>query len=562
MIVGIDLGTTNSLIGTFRDGKPVLFPNALGDFLTPSVVNIAGDGGTLVGAGARDKLIVSPEATVGDFKRWMGSSRETALGGRALRAEQLSALVLKSLIADAEAATGARVLEAVISVPAYFSDAQRQATKLAGELAGIKVERLINEPTAAALAYGLGEKKRDGGRFLVFDLGGGTLDVSIIEMFEGVVEVRASAGDNYLGGNDFLDLLVAAAIKDLGLSDLGAADAAQLRRRVEAAKRLLSRQQRAGFEASIGGRDVSWSIDEARFAELATPLIDRMRAPLERALRDTNLSSSEIEEVVLVGGASRMPLVARMVTRLTGKLPLRHVDPDQAIALGAVIASGLKARDIALEEVILTDVCPYTLGTDVVRRDSQGQVHTGYLLPIIQRNSSVPISREEEIWPIAEDQTAIHFGIFQGENPIADKNVKLGELRVAIPPGKKREDRGVLLRYTYDVNGILQVTATVKATGEKHEMVLEQRPGALSAEAIRERLAAIAHLKIHPRDVQENLALLARAERLFEELLVHRAQLQDMIIEFKSVLDRQDVRHIDRVRRELTTTLDHLEGSG
>jgi molecular chaperone HscC len=264
---------------------------------------------------------------------------------------------------------------------------------------------------------------------------------------------------------------------------------------------------------------------------------------------------------VLVGGASRMPLVARMVTRLTGKLPLRHVDPDQAIALGAVIASGLKARDIALEEVILTDVCPYTLGTDVVRRDSQGQAHTGYLLPIIQRNSSVPISREEEIWPIEDAQTAIHFGIFQGENPIADKNVRLGELRVAIPPGKKREDRGVLLRYTYDVNGILQVTATVKATSEKHEMVLEQRPGALSAGEIRGRLAAIAHLKIHPRDVQENLALLARAERLFEELLVHRAQLQDMIIEFKGVLERQDVRQIDRIRQELSKALDRLEGS-
>lgn len=560
MIVGIDLGTTNSLIGAYLDDAPRLFPNASGEALTPSAVSIEPDGGVIVGQGARDRLVTHPDCSVAAFKRWMGSPRETVLGGKNLRPEQLSALVLKSLIADAEAATGEKVTEAVISVPAYFSDAQRTATRVAGELAGVKVERLINEPTAAALAYGL-QERAEGGTFLIFDLGGGTLDVSLIEVFDGIVEVHASAGDNFLGGEDFLEILVRTAAADLSI-DLAAidlADQAQMRRRLERLKTQLTLQGPASVELCIGGREVAWSIDEDRFATLCEPLIQRLRGPLERTLRDANMSPEKLDEAVLVGGASRMPLVARTVSRLLGRLPLRHIDPDRTIALGAAVASGMKARNAKLDEVILTDVCPYTLGTDVTKWDSAGRRHDGYLLPIITRNSVVPVSREEELWPVAEDQTEMHYNIYQGENPIAEKNVKLGELCVALPPDAKGAERGTLVRFTYDVNGILQVEVTVRKTGEKHELILERNPGVLSKEEIRQRLAALAELKVHPRDKQENLALIARAERLYEEQLTNRDQLQALIIDFRSMLETQDDRKIADMRRGLAGVLDQIE---
>ena len=485
MIVGIDLGTTNSLIGSFGENGPVLYPNPLGGLLTPSVVSVDATGGVMIGDGARDRLTTHPDRSVAAFKRWMGSPRETTLGGRGFRPEELSSLVLRSLIADAEAATGQTVAEAVISVPAYFSDAQRKATKIAGEMAGIRVDRLINEPTAAALSHGL-DNRPDGGRFLVFDLGGGTLDVSILDMFDGVVEVRASAGDNYLGGEDFLDCLVSAALDDLELeaAKLPLGDLARLRRKVEEAKKSLSSVAKAEISLTLANRDVTWAVDEVRFAQLVEPLVQRMRTPLERALRDANLRPGELDEVVLVGGATRMPLVARNVTKMLGRLPLRHVNPDQAIALGAVVASGMKARNAKLEEVILTDVCPYTLGTDLIRRDEKGTAHLGYFAPIIQRNSTVPVSRELEVWPSQDDQYQLNVGVFQGENPVAAKNVKLGELLLDLPREGRREERGVIVRYTYDINGLLIVNVKVRQTGEEHELVLQQNPGSLTTAEI------------------------------------------------------------------------------
>lgn len=560
MIVGIDLGTTNSLIAAYGPNGPTLFVGPGGSELTPSAVSIDKEGGVIVGAGARDRLVTHAERSVAAFKRWMGSPRETDLGGRRLRAEELSALVLRSLIADAEAVSGQKVDEAVISVPAYFSDSQRSATRAAGELAGIKVERLINEPTAAALAYGLQERP-GGGRFLVFDLGGGTLDVSIIEIFEGVVEVHASAGDNYLGGEDFLKVLVETAAGDLGFDPaaLVAAERAQVLRRLEALKIAMSNHSEASTDLTIDGTARHWSIEEARFARLAEPLVARLRQPLERALRDANMAPDALDEVVLVGGATRMPLVARAVTRLTGRLPLRHVDPDRAIALGAAIAAGMKARDAKLDEVILTDVCPYTLGTDIAKRDSAGVAHHGFLLPIINRNSTVPVSREEGIWPLTDEQTRLTFNIYQGEHPVAENNVKLGQLTVDLPRGGTREERGTRVRFTYDVNGILQVEVTIERTGKRHELILEQRPGVLTKAEIAVRLAALARLKVHPRGKQENLALIARAERLYEEQLDDRGQLQAILVEFRAVLESQDERQIARARQQIGAALDGIE---
>jgi molecular chaperone HscC len=562
MIVGIDLGTTHSLVGAYSESGSRLFPNALGDVLTPSVVSV--DGSTvLVGQAARERLISHPHHTVASFKRWMGTARETRLGDRSFRPEELSALVLRSLLADAEAALGEKIEEAVISVPAYFSDAQRKATRTAGELAGVRVERLINEPTAAALAYGL--QNRDGeGRFLVFDLGGGTFDVSILECFDSVFEVHASAGDNFLGGEDFLDVLVEAFCQDNHLRQpaIPAQEYGQLRRRLELLKRELGGTAVAPLQMAIGGRDYVWSIDEERFARLAEPLVQRMRTPIERAMRDAKLQPSQLDEIVLVGGASRMPLVARLVSRMFGRLPLRHVNPDQAIALGASVAAGLKSRDAKLEEIILTDVCPYTLGTQIARRDPNGQIHTGFFHPIILRNSTVPVSREDQFFPMHDNQQKLTIDIFQGENPLVANNIKLGEITVDLDKRRQTDENGVTVRFTYDINGLLQVEVTEHASKRRHELLLEQNPGLMTPEEIRARLAALAELKVHPREQQENIAVLARAERLYEEFLHERERLQEWIMHFRAVLDTQDNTLIARQRSQFAEALDALEAQG
>ncbi|HEY1136077.1 MAG TPA: molecular chaperone HscC [Xanthomonadaceae bacterium] len=562
MIVGIDLGTTHSLIGAYGVDGPTLFPNALGELLTPSVISVDGDK-VLVGQAARDRLISHPEHTVAAFKRWMGTARETRLGGRAFRPEELSALVLRSLLADAEAALGEKITEAVISVPAYFSDAQRKATRAAGELAGVKVERLINEPTAAALAYGLQDRGGEG-RFLVFDLGGGTFDVSILECFDSVFEVHASAGDNFLGGEDFLDVMVDAFCRDNDLRQqaLKTQELGQLRRRLEQLKRELSARTPGPLQMSIDGRDYSWSIDEDRFAHICEPLVQRMRAPIERAMRDAKLQPSQLDEIVLVGGASRMPLVARLVSRMFGRLPLRHVNPDQAIGLGACVASGLKSRNAKLEEIILTDVCPFTLGTQIARRDDNGQVHSGFFHPIILRNSTVPVSREDQFYPMHEKQDKLTIDIYQGENPLVANNIKLGEITMQLDKRRSTDDNGVTVRFTYDINGLLQVEVTEHATKRRHELLLEQNPGLLSPEEIRTRLAALETLKIHPRDQQENIAVLARAERLYEEFIHERDRLQEWIVHFRSLLDTQDGDLIARNREKFSEALDMLEAQG
>ncbi len=559
MIVGIDLGTTHSLIGAYTEQGSTLFPNALGGLLTPSVVSVEGDT-VLVGQPARDRLISHPERTVASFKRWMGSSRETRLGDRNFRPEELSALVLRSLLADAEAALGESITEAVISVPAYFSDAQRKATRSAGELAGVRVERLINEPTAAALAYGLQNREQES-RFLVFDLGGGTFDVSILESFDNVFEVHASAGDNFLGGEDFLDVLVEAFCQDHSLrrAAMSAQEYGQLRRRLELLKCELGSTAAAPLQITLGNRSYEWIIDEDRFGRLCEPLVQRMRTPIERAMRDAKLQPAQLDEIVLVGGASRMPLVARLVSRMFGRLPLRHVNPDQAIALGASVAAGLKSRDAKLEEIILTDVCPYTLGTQIARRDPSGQIHNGYFHPIILRNSTVPISREDMFYPMHEQQKQLTIDIFQGENPLVANNIKLGEITLDLVKRKPNDENGVTVRFTYDINGLLQVEVTEHATQRRHELLLEQNPGLLTPEDIRTRLAALAELKIHPRDQQENIAVLTRAERLYEEFLHERNQLQDWIMHFRAILDSQDVALIARHRSQLAEALDTLE---
>lgn len=398
MIVGIDLGTTHSLVAVWRDGATELVANALGHTLTPSVVGLDDQGRVLVGQAARERLHTHPHLTTALFKLYMGSNQQVTLGGRAYRPEELSALVLKSLKEDVERAYGEPVTEAVISVPAYFSDAQRKATRVAGELAGLRVDKLINEPTAAALAYGLHQRDKETS-FLVFDLGGGTFDVSILELFEGVMEVRASAGDNYLGGEDFDQLLLEHFVQAQQGNDFpGATTLLQpLRREAERVRRQLGQAQQADFVVRVEGREWRHVYTQDALADLFAPLLARLRTPIERALRDARIRASDLDEVLLVGGTTRMPLVRKLAAGLFGRFPSISLNPDEVVAHGAAVQAALKARDAALEEVVLTDVCSYTLGMETVRQ--VGDRHeSGHYLPIIERNSVVPVSRVQTVY--------------------------------------------------------------------------------------------------------------------------------------------------------------------
>lgn len=564
MIVGIDLGTTNSLVAAWRDGQSVLIPNGLGDTLTPSCVSLDEDGTVLVGRAARDRLQTHPDRTAAVFKRYMGSDKTLRLGQREFRPEELSALVLKALKADAEAALGELVTEAVITVPAYFSDAQRKATRTAGQMAGLRVDRLLNEPTAAALTYGMHNMGAET-RFLVFDLGGGTFDVSILEMFEGVMEVRASAGDNFLGGEDFVSVLIDLFFERRGLSASLRKDARfmqQLTGAAEAAKRALSTQPKATLSVWQDGTQHALDIDESILEQACATLLKRLRIPVERALRDANLRSGQLDNIVLAGGATRMPIVRRLVTTMFGRFPSIDFNPDEVVALGAAVQAGLKAKDAALKEVVMTDVSPYSLGVEVSMRISETTSSPGHFDPIIERNSPVPISRVKTYFPTSKGQMLVDLNIFQGEARMVRDNIHLGQLRVELP-GLAAEESGVDVRFTYDVNGLLQVEATVQKTQHKSSVLIEGNPGLLSESEIAERLRELDELKIHPRDTLENRTLLARAERLYQQLRGDvRAWLGAQIREFERVLATQEKRVIAPAQRQFEEQLNHIEREG
>ncbi len=564
MIIGIDLGTTNSLVGVWRDGGPVLIPNALGSVLTPSAVSIDESGAVSVGSIARERLSTAPDRSVAAFKRYMGTNRVFKLGKKSFRAEELSALVLRSLKADAERYLGQTVSEAVITVPAYFSDGQRKATRAAGELAGLKVERLLNEPTAAALAYGLQEPGEER-KILVLDLGGGTFDVSILEMFEGVMEVRATAGDNFLGGEDFVDLImdsfIAAQDKaaKIPLRSRDAAIHGALRRQAEIAKRALSDRHEHELTLIHQGKELRWTIGRDRFETMSEPLLRRLRAPIERALRDSGLQPGQITHLVLAGGATRMPLFRKLAARLFQRLPIVQVDPDQVVAQGAAVQAGLKMRDSALDDIVMTDVAPFTMGVEVCETRGGLVARSGLYLPIIERNSVIPISRSQVVTTLHDNQREIPIRIFQGEARMVADNIPLGEIMVGVPKAPAGE-ASANIRFTYDTSGLLEVLAQAEGTEKTHRLVIKGAAGSLDAEEIEARLKALDALKVHPRDQAENRAVLARAERLYEERLGdERAHIGRLIDQFRFLLDSQDVAAVAAFRTELVTWLNRTD---
>lgn len=564
-IIGIDLGTTNSLAAYLADDGPAVIPNALGEALTPSVVGLDRDDKLLVGAAAKELQVLEPDRGAALFKRYMGSDWTVTLGKRTFNPEELSSLVLRSLKHDAEAFLGKPVEQAVITVPAYFNDQQRKATLNAGRIAGLKVERIINEPTAAALAYGFHESK-DEKVLLIFDLGGGTFDVSLVELFEGALEVRASSGESFLGGEDFTRTLAARVLELHGYPyERTELEAPRLVGRViqqcELAKCRLSRQPDAMVrvpdkQGELKDSSPQFTVTRPQFDKWTQHILARVELPIRRALGDAGLKRDDIDEVILVGGATRMPAVVDLVTHLFGKPPHRRLNPDEVVALGAAVQAGLIGRQASVDDLVVTDVCPFTLGVEVVKEFGT-EIRQGYFLPIINRNTTIPVSRVERLFTVKPNQTEIRCKIFQGESRRVSENLLLGEFSVGDIPRAPAGEQGVDIRFTYDLNGVLEVEATVVDTGRKVSHLVTRYAKGLSQAQIAKAVDEMQKLKTHPREETVNRFLLRRAERIFRELsLDGRDRLSRLLDGFEAAMEIADEEAVGRHRAALERFLD------
>ncbi|MCI8725310.1 MAG: molecular chaperone HscC [Hungatella sp.] len=561
MIIGIDLGTTNSLVAYFTEDGPEIIPNRLGKHLTPSVVSIDEEEQIYVGELAAERMLLYPESAASVFKRDMGSKKQFKLLHKTFLAEELSALVLRALKEDAESFLGEEVTEAVISVPAYFNDARRRATKRAGELAGLKVERIISEPTAAAIAYGLYQSK-ERARFLVFDLGGGTFDVSILELYDTILEVRAVAGDNFLGGEDFtavIENMFFEKHRKLDRLSLSEKNLRHIHKQAEQCKLGFSEKRVSAMRCKIGDEVYEMEVELPKYEEACEELLERIRKPVKRSLADAHIRLADIDKVVLVGGATKSPVVRRFVSKLFKMLPDTNINPDEAVALGAAIQGAMKERKDAIKEVILTDVCPFTLGTEVVREWENHQFEQGVFCPIIDRNTVIPASRTERLYTVRDNQNKIRVNVLQGESRFAANNLSLGELLIEIPAAKAGEE-AVDVTYTYDINSILEVEVKVVSTEKVMKKVFLGQDVDMTEEEIEERLKTLSYLKIHPRDREENKYLLLRGERVYEESLGDdRLFVETAIRKFEKALNTYDQGIIEEAKTEFKKFLEMME---
>lgn len=555
-IIGIDLGTTNSLAAVYKDGRSQLIPNALGEYLTPSVVSLDEDGAVLVGKAARERLITHPGRTAAAFKRSMGTDRRFALADKLFAPEELSALVLRRLKEDAEAFLNQPVEEAVVSVPAYFTDGQRAATKRAGMLAGLRVDRLINEPSAAALACH--DPSQGDAAFLVYDFGGGTLDVSVVDCFENVVNILAVSGDNLLGGNDF-DAAIAHMYcqqNGIDLKGLPPEKRAILLAQAEQCKQTLTQAPMALMVLELDGLKGSLALTGQKLIEGASTLFGRMRTPLQKALKDSGLTADELRGVVPVGGSCKMPVVRQYLNHLLGCRLLDAGHPDTVVAQGAGLYAAMKARQENVKQLVLTDICPFTLGVAVHNpADEENPV----MSPIIERNSALPTSKVEHYYTVSNGQDQLRIQVHQGEAMYCKDNLKLGELNLPVPPAPAGKE-GAAIRFTYDINGILEVEAKSLSTQKTISTLLVGPNSGMDENEARRRLAELQALKIHPRDQEENRLLLARGERLWEEALGEdRDTIRQVVERFGETLASQEAGRIARMRRRCEKALDRVE---
>lgn len=545
-VIGIDLGTTNSVVAYMEGGQPAIINNAEGSRLTPSVVAFTKEGERLIGQLAKRQAITNPERTIQSIKRHMGTDHKVTIDDKTFTPQEISAMILQKLKQDAENYLGEKITKAVITVPAYFSDSQRQATKDAGTIAGLEVLRIINEPTAAALAYGL--DKEDDQTILVFDLGGGTFDVSILELGDGVFEVKATSGNNRLGGDDFDQRIV-----DYVADEFKKEHGIDLRKDRMALQRLREAAEKAKIELSSmastninlpfitadasGPKHLDMTLTRAKFEELTRDLVEATMGPTRRALSDAGLEPHEIDKVILVGGSTRIPAVQEAIKNLTGKEPHKGVNPDEVVAMGAAIQAGVLAGEV--HDVVLLDVTPLSLGIETLG---------GVFTKLIERNTTIPTSKSQIFTTAADGQTAVDIHVLQGERPMAADNITLGRFQLTGIPPAPRGLPQIQVTFDIDANGIVNVSAKDLGTGKEQKITITSSTG-LKEEEIERMIKDAERFAEEDKKKKEKIEAKNKADSLIY-------QTEKMLSDLKDKISKDDE---DKIKKEVENVKAALE---